>query len=440
LLISYVFPNFALLEQENMSQPLAERMRPKSLDDYVGQQHLVGKDAVLRRMIDAGRISSFILWGPPGVGKTTLAQIIAHKLDTPFYTLSAVTSGVKDVREVIERAKNNHFFNTASPILFIDEIHRFSKSQQDSLLGAVEQGVVTLIGATTENPSFEVIRPLLSRCQLYVLKPLEKADLLALLNRAVTEDVELSKRHILLEQTDAILRYSGGDARKLLNILELVVEAESTETVVLNDNIVERRLQQNPLAYDKGGDMHYDIISAFIKSIRGSDPDAALYWMARMIEGGEDPQFIARRVVISAAEDIGLANPNALLLANAAFDAVMKIGWPEGRIPLAEAVVYLATSPKSNSAYNGINTALEMVRKTGNQPVPLHLRNAPTALMRELGYHDGYKYAHDYPENFVQQQYMPDALTDTRLWQAQHSPAEDKLYQRMVRLWGDRYK
>ncbi len=440
MLISYVFPNFALLEQENMSQPLAERMRPKSLDDYVGQQHLVGKDAVLRRMIDAGRISSFILWGPPGVGKTTLAQIIAHKLDTPFYTLSAVTSGVKDVREVIERAKNNHFFNTASPILFIDEIHRFSKSQQDSLLGAVEQGVVTLIGATTENPSFEVIRPLLSRCQLYVLKPLEKADLLALLNRAVTEDVELSKRHILLEQTDAILRYSGGDARKLLNILELVVEAESTETVVLNDNIVERRLQQNPLAYDKGGDMHYDIISAFIKSIRGSDPDAALYWMARMIEGGEDPQFIARRVVISAAEDIGLANPNALLLANAAFDAVMKIGWPEGRIPLAEAVVYLATSPKSNSAYNGINTALEMVRKTGNQPVPLHLRNAPTALMRELGYHDGYKYAHDYPENFVQQQYMPDALTDTRLWQAQHSPAEDKLYQRMVRLWGDRYK
>ena len=423
-----------------MSQPLAERMRPKSLDDYVGQQHLVGKDAVLRRMIDAGRISSFILWGPPGVGKTTLAQIIAHKLDTPFYTLSAVTSGVKDVREVIERAKNNRFFNTASPILFIDEIHRFSKSQQDSLLGAVEQGVVTLIGATTENPSFEVIRPLLSRCQLYVLKPLEKADLLALLNRAVTEDVELSKRHILLEQTDAILRYSGGDARKLLNILELVVEAESTETVVLNDDIVERRLQQNPLAYDKGGDMHYDIISAFIKSIRGSDPDAALYWMARMIESGEDPQFIARRVVISAAEDIGLANPNALLLANAAFDAVMKIGWPEGRIPLAEAVVYLATSPKSNSAYNGINTALEMVRKTGNQPVPLHLRNAPTALMRELGYHDGYKYAHDYPENFVQQQYMPDALTDTRLWQAQHSPAEDKLYQRMVRLWGDRYK
>ena len=423
-----------------MSQPLAERMRPKSLDDYVGQQHLVGKDAVLRRMIDAGRISSFILWGPPGVGKTTLAQIIAHKLDTPFYTLSAVTSGVKDVREVIERAKNNRFFNTASPILFIDEIHRFSKSQQDSLLGAVEQGVVTLIGATTENPSFEVIRPLLSRCQLYVLKPLEKADLLALLNRAVTEDVELSKRHILLKQTDAILRYSGGDARKLLNILELVVEAESTETVVLNDDIVERRLQQNPLAYDKGGDMHYDIISAFIKSIRGSDPDAALYWMARMIEGGEDPQFIARRVVISAAEDIGLANPNALLLANAAFDAVMKIGWPEGRIPLAEATVYLATSPKSNSAYEGINSALELVRQTGNLPVPLHLRNAPTKLMKQLGYGKDYKYAHAYQGNFVQQQFLPDEVKDSRIWHPQNNAQEAKIKERMQSLWGERFK
>ena len=434
---------FLILYYKNnkkMSQPLAERMRPKSLDEYVGQQHLVGKDAVLRRMIDAGRISSFILWGPPGVGKTTLAQIIAHKLDTPFYTLSAVTSGVKDVREVIERARNGRFFSSASPILFIDEIHRFSKSQQDSLLGAVEQGVVTLIGATTENPSFEVIRPLLSRCQLYVLKPLEKADLTALLQRAVTQDVELAKRHITLRQADAMLRYSGGDARKLLNILELVVEADSNEEVVITDELVERRLQQNPLAYDKGGDMHYDIISAFIKSIRGSDPDAALYWMARMIEGGEDPQFIARRLVISAAEDIGLANPNALLLANAAFDAVMKIGWPEGRIPLAEATVYLATSPKSNSAYNGINTALEVARKTGNLPVPLHLRNAPTALMKQLGYHDGYKYAHDYPENFVQQQYLPDALADTRLWHAQHSPAEEKLYQRMLHLWGKRYE
>ena len=423
-----------------MSEPLAERMRPKTLDDYVGQKHLVGKDAVLRKMIEAGRISSFILWGPPGVGKTTLAQIIAHRLDTTFYTLSAVTSGVKDVREVIERAKSNRFFNSSSPILFIDEIHRFSKSQQDSLLGAVERGIVTLIGATTENPSFEVIRPLLSRCQLYVLKSLGKDDLEELLQRAVTTDVELSKRHIELRETGAMMRYSGGDARKLLNILELVVESESADEVVVTDKMVEERLQQNPLAYDKGGDMHYDIISAFIKSIRGSDPDAALYWMARMIEGGEDPQFIARRLVISAAEDIGLANPNALLLANAAFDAVMKIGWPEGRIPLAEAAVYLATSPKSNSAYMGINTALQAVKQTRNQTVPLHLRNAPTELMSSLGYHDGYKYAHDYPGNFVAQQYLPDSLQDLRLWHAQHSPAEEKQYQQMLRLWGDRYK
>ena len=395
----------------------------------------------MRKMIDAGRISSFILWGPPGVGKTTLAQIIANKLETPFYTLSAVTSGVKDVRDVIERAKSGRFFNSASPILFIDEIHRFSKSQQDSLLGAVERGIVTLIGATTENPSFEVIRPLLSRCQLYVLKPLEKDDLLDLVNRAITSDVELSKRNIQLKESGALLRYSGGDARKLLNILELVVEADGNEQVVITDKIVESRLQQNPLAYDKDGEMHYDIISAFIKSIRGSDPDATLYWMARMIEGGEDPQFIARRLVISAAEDIGLANPNALLLANAAFDAVMKIGWPEGRIPLAEAAVYLATSPKSNSAYNGINDALSLVRSTGNQPVPLHLRNAPTKLMQSLGYHDGYKYAHDYPGHFVQQQYMPDALNgNTRIWHAQFSPAEEKSYQQMLKLWGDRFK
>ena len=424
-----------------MSEPLAERMRPRTLDEYVGQKHLVGEGAVLRKMIDAGRISSFILWGPPGVGKTTLAQIIANKLETPFYTLSAVTSGVKDVRDVIDRAKSGRFFNSASPILFIDEIHRFSKSQQDSLLGAVEKGVVTLIGATTENPSFEVIRPLLSRCQLYVLKPLQEEDLQDLLHRAVTKDVELSKRHITLKETAAMLRYSGGDARKLLNILELVVEADGADNVVITDKIVEERLQQNPLAYDKGGDMHYDIISAFIKSIRGSDPDAALYWMARMIEGGEDPQFIARRLVISAAEDIGLANPNALLLANAAFDAVMKIGWPEGRIPLAEATVYLATSPKSNSAYNGINSALELVRKTGNLPVPLHLRNAPTQLMKNLGYHDGYKYSHDYPGNFVEQQYLPDALAgNTRIWHAQHSPSEEKSYQQMLRLWGERFK
>lgn len=424
-----------------MSEPLAERMRPRTLDDYVGQRHLVGEGAVLRKMIDAGRISSFILWGPPGVGKTTLAQIIANKLETPFYTLSAVTSGVKDVRDVIDRAKSGRFFNSASPILFIDEIHRFSKSQQDSLLGAVERGVVTLIGATTENPSFEVIRPLLSRCQLYVLKPLQQDDLLGLLQRAITKDVELSKRHITLQQTAAMLRYSGGDARKLLNILELVVEADGADEVVITDKIVEERLQQNPMAYDKDGEMHYDIISAFIKSIRGSDPDAALYWMARMIEGGEDPQFIARRLVISAAEDIGLANPNALLLANAAFDAVMKIGWPEGRIPLAEATVYLATSPKSNSAYNGINSALQLVRQTGNLPVPLHLRNAPTELMKNLGYHDGYKYSHDYPDHFVEQQYLPDALAgNTRIWHAQHSPSEEKSYQQMLRLWGERFK
>ena len=423
-----------------MSEPLAERMRPRTLDDYVGQKHLVGKDAVLRKMIDAGRISSFILWGPPGVGKTTLAQIISNRLETPFYTLSAVTSGVKDVRDVIERAKNGRFFNTVSPILFIDEIHRFSKSQQDSLLGAVERGIVTLIGATTENPSFEVIRPLLSRCQLYVLKSLEKADLLELVNRAITTDVELSKLHIELKQTDALLRYSGGDARKLLNILELVVESDKAEPIVIDDEKVVACLQQNPLAYDKDGEMHYDIISAFIKSIRGSDPDGALYWMARMIEGGEDPQFIARRLVISAAEDIGLANPNALLLANAAFDAVMKIGWPEGRIPLAEAAVYLATSPKSNSAYLGINNALELVKQTGNQPVPLHLRNAPTKLMKDLGYHDGYKYAHDYPGNFVAQQYLPDALDGTRIWQAQHSPIEERQYQQMLKCWGDKYK
>ena len=415
-------------------------MRPRSLDEYVGQKHLVGEGAVLRKMIDAGRISSFILWGPPGVGKTTLAQIIAHKLEIPFYTLSAVTSGVKDVRDVIDRAKNNRFFSTASPILFIDEIHRFSKSQQDSLLGAVERGDVTLIGATTENPSFEAIRPLLSRCQLYVLQPLEKDDLLELLHRALTEDVELKKRHIEVRETDALLRYSGGDARKLLNILELVVEAAGEGDVEINDDVVVDRLQQNPLAYDKDGEMHYDIISAFIKSIRGSDPDAALYWMARMIEGGEDPKFIARRLVISAAEDVGLANPNALLLANAAFDAVNKLGWPEGRIPLAEAAVYLATSPKSNSAYLGIDAALALVRQTGNLPVPLHLRNAPTSLMKQLGYSDGYKYSHDFPGHFVVQQYMPDDLQTTRLWHAQHSPSEEKQYQWMLKCWGERFK
>lgn len=415
-------------------------MRPQTLDDYVGQEHLVGPGAVLRRMVDSGHISSFILWGPPGVGKTTLAQIVARMLKVPFFTLSAVTSGVKDVRDVIDKAKQSRFFNQESPILFIDEIHRFSKSQQDSLLGAVERGVVTLIGATTENPSFEIIRPLLSRCQVYVLKSLEVSDLQRLLDRAITTDELLRLKHIELRETAAIMRYSGGDARKLLNILELVVEAASTDDIVITDKAVEERLQQNPLAYDKQGEMHYDIISAFIKSIRGSDPDAALYWMARMIEGGEDPQFIARRLVISAAEDIGLANPNALLLANAAFDAVMKIGWPEGRIPLAEAVVYLATSPKSNSAYMGINDALEEVRRSGNQPVPLPIRNAPTQLMKQLGYHDGYKYPHDYPGNFTPQQYLPDALRQSRFWHAQHAPSEEKLYQRMLLCWGDRYK
>ncbi|GJG67544.1 replication-associated recombination protein A [Prevotella lacticifex] len=421
-------------------EPLAERMRPRTLDDYIGQKHLVGEGAVLRKMLDSGRITSFILWGPPGVGKTTLAHIVANQLKVPFYTLSAVTSGVKDVREVIQKAKDNNFFNTASPILFIDEIHRFSKSQQDSLLGAVEKGIVTLIGATTENPSFEVIRPLLSRCQLYVLNPLGKDDLLDLLHRAITTDTVLSKMNIEVKETGAILRYSGGDARKLLNILELLSDSSDGSHLVITDKLVTERLQQNPLAYDKNGEMHYDIISAFIKSIRGSDPDAALYWLARMIEGGEDPRFIARRIVISASEDIGLANPNALLLANAAFDAVDKIGWPEGRIPLAEAVVYLATSPKSNSAYMGINSALEEVRKSGNQPVPLHIRNAPTALMQELGYHDGYKYPHDYPGNFTPQQYLPNALKDLRLWHAQHNPAEEKLYNRMLQCWGDRYK
>lgn len=424
-----------------MAQPLAERMRPKTLDDYIGQKHLVGEGAVLRRMIDSGKISSFILWGPPGVGKTTLAQIIANRLETPFYTLSAVTSGVKDVRDVIEKARSNRFFSQQSPILFIDEIHRFSKSQQDSLLGAVETGTVTLIGATTENPSFEVIRPLLSRCQLYVLKSLEKEDLLELLHHAVEKDVILREKHIELQETDAMLRYSGGDARKLLNILELVVEAEGdTADIVITDEKVMERLQQNPLAYDKDGEMHYDIISAFIKSIRGSDPDGALYWLARMVEGGEDPAFIARRLVISAAEDIGLANPNALLLANAAFDAVMKIGWPEGRIPLAEATVYLATSPKSNSAYEGIGTALSLVQQTGNLPVPLHLRNAPTKLMKQLGYGKDYKYAHAYKGNFVQQQFLPDDVKNQRIWHAQDNPAEAKLKDRMVQLWGERFE
>ena len=417
-------------------QPLAERLRPKTLDEYIGQRHLVGQGAVLRKMIESGHISSFILWGPPGVGKTTLAKIIANQLDRPFYTLSAVTSGVKDVRDVIEKAKQTHFFNQNNPILFIDEIHRFSKSQQDSLLGAVENGTFTLIGATTENPSFEVITPLLSRCQVYVLQPLSDDDLLSLAHRAIETDTELKQRKITLNETDALLRYAGGDARKLLNILELVVNAQPEGEVSIDNATVTDRLQQNPMAYDKDGEMHYDIISAFIKSIRGSDPDAAIYWLARMIAGGEDPKFIARRLVISAAEDIGLANPNALLLANACFDTIQKIGWPEGRIPLAEATIYLASSAKSNSAYLAIDSALQLVNETGNLPVPLHLRNAPTKLMKSLNYGTEYKYPHDFPNHFVQQQYQPDKLNGRQIWQPQPNPAEQKLVEHLKKLKG----
>ena len=426
--------------------PLAERLRPKTLKEYIGQRHLVGEGAILRQMIERGSLSSFILWGPPGVGKTTLARIIAHELERPFYTLSAVTSGVKEVREVIDKAKrfaamNSGLFGEGQlasgnrrAILFIDEIHRFSKSQQDSLLGAVEDGTITLIGATTENPSFEVITPLLSRCQVYVLKSLEKADLLELLHRALTEDEHIRSLNIEVQETESMLRYSGGDARKLLNIIELVT---NSGVKVIDNETVTKQLQQNPVAYDKDGELHYDIISAFIKSIRGSDPDAALYWLARMVAAGEDPKFIARRLVISASEDIGLANPNAMLVANACFDTLQKIGWPEGRIPLAMATVYLATSQKSNSAYLAINQALELVEKTGNLPVPLHLRNAPTKLMDELGYGDGYKYAHDFPNHFVKQQFMPDALQGTQLWHAQGSPQEQKMAEWMNYLWGE---
>ncbi len=411
-----------------MAAPLAERMRPQTLDDYVGQEHLVGEGCALRRMIDNKRVSSFIMWGPPGVGKTTLAQIIAKSVGSAFFTLSAVSSGVKDVRDVIEKAQRSTFFDSPTPILFIDEIHRFSKSQQDSLLAAVERGTVILIGATTENPSFEVITPLLSRCQVYVLKPLSNEDLNKLLHHAIEKDAILKHRDIKVEETTALFQYSGGDGRKLLNILDLVVSSvKDGEQVVINDKIVKTQLQLNPAAYDKDGEMHYDIISAFIKSIRGSDPDGALYWLARMVSGGEDPKFIARRLIISASEDIGLANPNALLLANAAFDAVQKIGWPEGRIPLAEATVYLACSPKSNSAYLGIGAALAEVEKSGNQPVPLHLRNAPTKLMAQLGYGADYKYPHDYEGHWVEQQYLPDNLKDSRFWEPQSNPQEARL-------------
>ncbi|MDE6792705.1 MAG: replication-associated recombination protein A [Muribaculaceae bacterium] len=414
--------------------PLAERLRPHSLDDYIGQEHLVGKTGVIRQMIESGRINSFILWGPPGVGKTTLAKIIAEAVNSTFFTLSAVTSGVKEVREVIERCKAeaNSMFSKGRPILFIDEIHRFSKSQQDSLLGAVEQGVVTLIGATTENPSFEVIRPLLSRSQVYTLRPLDKDNLDSLLSRAIKKDPILSTRKVIVKEKSALFRFSGGDARKLLNILDLIEQSTPQEQpIIIDDEVVVEKLQENPAAYDRNGELHYDIISAFIKSVRGSDPDAALYWLARMVAGGEDPEFIARRLVILAAEDIGLANPNALLLANATFDALKKIGWPEGRIILAECTVYLATSPKSNSAYKGIAEALEAVNKTGNLPVPLHLRNAPTQLMAELGYHKGYKYAHDYKNNYVAQQYLPDDLKHQQYWHPCDNPQEAKMWDRI---------
>ncbi len=420
--------------------PLPERMRPKTLDEYVGQKHLVGPNAVLRRMIESGMVSSFILWGPPGVGKTTLAKIIANSTKSPFYTLSAVTSGVKDVRDVIDRCKNDALgvFSTGRPILFIDEIHRFSKSQQDSLLGAVESGIITLIGATTENPSFEVIRPLLSRARVYTLQPLDSTDLQVLLDRAITTDEVLSKRDIKVEETTALFRFSGGDARKLLNILDLLEQSVAYgKPLVINDKNVIDCLQENPAAYDKAGEMHYDIISAFIKSVRGSDPDAAIYWLARMINGGEDPEFIARRLAILASEDIGLANPNAMLLANTTYEIIQKIGMPEGRIPLAECTIYLATSPKSNSAYMAINSALELVKQTGDLPVPLHIRNAPTKLMKDIGYGVDYKYAHDYPGHFVKQQFLPNDLVGTRLWNAADNPAEQKADALQKQRWGD---
>lgn len=418
-------------------QPLAERLRPTKLEDYIGQKHIIGENAVLNKMINSKRLSSFILWGPPGVGKTTLAKIIANELELPFFTLSAISSGVKDVRETIEKARQSRVFLTeGNPILFIDEIHRFSKSQQDSLLGAVENGTITLIGATTENPSFEIITPLLSRCQVYTLKPLENDEIDILLNRAITQDSILKEYKFDIKEKDALYRFAGGDARKLLNIIEILFNSQAdNSTILITNTLVTEKLQENPLAFDKDGEMHYDIISAFIKSIRGSDPDAAIYWLARLIAGGEDPKFIARRLVISASEDIGLANPNALLLANACFDAIHKIGWPEGRIPLAETTIYLATSPKSNSAYNAINEALSVVEKTGNLPVPLHLRNAPTKLMKDLNYGAEYKYSHNYPNHFVLQEYLPEKLKNTKFWISQDNIHEQKMQENMNKLW-----
>jgi putative ATPase len=421
------------------NQPLAERLRPATLNDYIGQEHLIGEGAVLRKMIESGKISSFILWGPPGVGKTTLAKIIANTLERPFYTLSAVNSGVKDIRDVIDKAMKTQFFNHPNPILFIDEIHRFSKSQQDSLLGAVEQGVVTLIGATTENPSFEVISPLLSRCQVYILKSLDKKDLLKIVDLALTKDPYLKTKTVLIQEEEALLRFSGGDARKLLNVLELMVNSEENETVTINNEKVIDRLQNNMAMYDKNGEMHYDIISAFIKSMRGSDPDAAVYWLARMIEGGEDVKFIARRMLVLSAEDIGLANPNALLLAQSTFDAVHKIGYPEARIILSQCAIYLATSPKSNSAYSAIDEAIALVKATGDLPVPLHIRNAPTKLMKELGYGKEYKYAHSYENNFAEQDFLPKEIKNQRFYTPQNNPLEVKILERLKSLWGKRY-
>lgn len=421
------------------NQPLAERLRPKNLEEFIGQKQLVGEGAVLRKMIDSGHLSSIILWGPPGVGKTTLAKIIANTLNRPFYILSAINSGVKDVREVIEKAKSNRFFTAPNPILFIDEIHRFSKSQQDSLLGAVEQGLVTLIGATTENPSFEVISPLLSRCQVYMLKSLEKDDLLTLLNRALTTDYEISRRKVTVKEYEALFRFSGGDARKLLNVLELVLNTEQSEEAVITNDLVTQRLQENLALYDKKGEMHYDIISAFIKSIRGGDPDAAVYYLARMLEGGEDIKFIARRLLILSTEDVGLANPNAFLMAQNTFDAVHKIGMPESRIILSECTIYLATSPKSNSAYEAIDAAIAEVRNSGDLPIPLHLRNAPTKLMKELGYGKEYKYAHSYEGNFIEMDFLPDKIKNKSFYKPQNNPTEEKVLERLRLWWKSRF-